>query len=207
MKAAVVVVLGALLLGGCASWTRNDPAPRTSSSVLASGPTPSADVPDLCPPIGSAATPGEKVVPSVTLHCLASDERRNLRRLAGRPLVLNFWASWCGPCKVELPLLARAHREWGDQVDFLGIDVQDASGPAWATLTEAGVRYPQLEDPRGVTRVPFGWTSGLPMTVFIDAHGRMVGTERTSFRTYAELTDALRQQVGPFDQPRNREDG
>jgi thiol-disulfide isomerase/thioredoxin len=132
----------------------------------------------------------------MALNCLGSDRSRSVHRLTGRPLVLNFWASWCGPCKVELPLFARAHRALGSQVAFVGIDVQDASGPAWTTLIEAGVRYPQLEDPRGVTRAPFGWTGGLPMTVFVDEHGRMVGTERTSFRTYAELTGAIRRHVG-----------
>ncbi len=111
-------------------------------------------------------------------------------------MLINFWASWCGPCKVELPLLARAHREWGDEVAFLGIDVQDASAEAWKSLTAAQIDYPQLEDPKGLTRGPFGWHSGLPLTVFVDARGRMVGTERTAFRTYPEVTAALRRHLG-----------
>ncbi len=110
-------------------------------------------------------------------------------------MLVNFWASWCGPCKVELPLLARAHREWGDRVAFLGIDVQDAAGEAWKSMTAAGIDYPQLEDPHGRTRAPFGWHSGLPLTVFIDERGTIVGTERTAFRTYAEVTAALRQHL------------
>ena len=110
-------------------------------------------------------------------------------------MLVNFWASWCGPCKVELPLLARAHREWGDRVAFLGIDVQDASGEAWKAMTAAGIDYPQLEDPHGRTRAPFGWHSGLPLTVFVDERGTIVGTERTAFRTYAEVTAALRQHL------------
>jgi len=136
------------------------------------------------------------MIPGLTLNCLGSDASRDLRQLAGRPMLINFWASWCGPCKVELPLLARAHREWGDRVAFLGIDVQDASAEAWKSLTAAGVDYPQLEDPKGRTRADFGWTGGLPLTVFVDARGRMVGTERTAFRTYPEVTAALRRHVG-----------
>ncbi len=116
-------------------------------------------------------------------------------------MLINFWASWCGPCKVELPLLARAHREWGDRVAFLGIDVQDAAGEAWKSMTAAGIDYPQLEDPQGRTRAPFGWHSGLPLTVFVDERGTIVGTERTAFRTYAEVTAALRQHLTALRSP------
>jgi thiol-disulfide isomerase/thioredoxin len=137
----------------------------------------------------------------LTLHCLGADASRDLRRLAGRPMLINVWASWCGPCKVELPLLAQAHREWGDQVAFLGIDAQDASAEAWKSLTAAGVDYPQLEDPKGLSRAPLGWHSGLPMTVFVDARGRMVGTERTAFRTYPEVTAALNRHLGAPQEP------
>lgn len=197
--AGVALVAGvALLIGGCQgdSSETDRPTPLTSDAPSAPTPTPVDLLPDLCPSEGPRDAAGRNALPKVSLRCLGSERSRSVQRLTGRPLVLNFWASWCGPCKVELPLLARAHREWGDRVAFVGIDVQDASGPAWKILTEAGARYPQLEDPRGVTRVPFGWTSGLPMTVFVDGRGRMVGTERTSFRTYAELTAAIRRHLG-----------
>ena len=82
----------------------------------------------------------------------------------------------------------------------LGIDVQDASAEAWKSLTAAGVDYPQLEDPKGRSRAAFGWTSGLPLTVFVDERGTMVGTERTAFRTYPEVTAALYRHLGPLRQ-------
>jgi cytochrome c biogenesis protein CcmG, thiol:disulfide interchange protein DsbE len=193
VKLAVAVVMGLALLGGCGDASPNKTQPVRPSAAT---PTPTAALPDLCPPKGDPAAAGRKALPDLTLQCLGSDAQRDLRRLAGRPTVINFWASWCGPCKVELPLLARAHGEWGDQVAFLGIDVQDASAQAWKSLTVAGVDYPQLEDPDGSTRAPFGWHSGLPLTVFVDARGRMVGTERTAFRTYPEVTAALRRHLG-----------
>ncbi|HUQ00636.1 MAG TPA: TlpA disulfide reductase family protein [Aeromicrobium sp.] len=198
MRIASAAVGLVLLLGACGN---SSPTPRVvdppaGADSAGSTPTPSAALPDLCPPTHTATKPGAHALPDVTLNCLGSDERRNLRMLGGRPLVLNFWASWCGPCKVELPLLARAHREHGDAIAFVGIDVQDASAEAWKTLIASGVDYPQLEDPRGVTRGVFGWNGGLPMTVFVDAQGRMVATERTSFRTYSEVTDALSRHLG-----------
>jgi hypothetical protein len=100
--------------------------------------------------------------------------------------------------------LARAHREHGNDIAFLGIDVQDASAEAWKVLARTGVEYPQLEDPRGITRGPLRWTGGLPITVFVDAQGRMVGTERTSFRTYSEVTAALHRHFGPASKGVNR---
>ncbi len=198
---AVFAACGALLMGGCSSDGGDDPTSGASSSVQsarsdAPTPQPSEALPDLCPPRGEVAVRAPKAIPDLTLNCLGSDASRDLRRLAGRPMLINFWASWCGPCKVELPLLARAHREWGDQVAFLGIDVQDASAEAWKSLTAAGIEYPQLEDPKGRSRAAFGWTSGLPLTVFVDARGRMVGTERTAFRTYPEVTAALARHLG-----------
>jgi len=191
----------ALLVGGCATGVDGDRTDGSGSSAPPTGPAaptpkPTEALPDLCPPWGNAAAEGPKQVPDLTLHCLGSDASRDLRRLAGRPMVINFWASWCGPCKVELPLLARAHREWGNRVAFLGIDVQDASAEAWKSITAAGVDYPELEDPDGRTRAPFGWHSGLPLTVFVDERGRMVGTERTAFRTYPEVTAALHRHLG-----------
>jgi cytochrome c biogenesis protein CcmG/thiol:disulfide interchange protein DsbE len=200
VKAAIVGAACLALLSGCGTSV-NETRPAGPSAAT---PTPTAALPDLCPPVGEAVIAGTKAPPDLTLHCLGSDASRNLRRLAGRPTVINFWASWCGPCKVELPLLARAHRESGSEVAFLGIDVQDASAEAWKSLTAAGVEYPQLEDPTGRTRSAFGWHSGLPLTVFVDARGRMVATERTAFRTYPEVTAALRRHLGPFDRLRNR---
>ena len=193
MRVAIAVAVCLALLGGCGGAPPSETQPARPSEVT---PTPTAALPDLCPPMGEAAVVGPKALPDMTLHCLGSDASRDIRRLAGRPMVINFWASWCGPCKLELPLLGRADREFGDTVSFLGIDAQDSSAEAWKVLTAAGVKYPQLEDPKGRTRAPFGWQSGLPLTVFVDVRGRMVGTERTPFRTYPEVTAALHRHLG-----------
>lgn len=203
MRIAVAAAGGLLLLGtgwlaGCGNDAGRSPVgePPSSGATAAATPTAAESLPDLCPGTGSTIKGGADALPAVTLNCLGSEDSRDLRKLGGRPLVLNFWASWCGPCRVELPLLARAHREYGDAVNFVGIDVQDASAEAWKVLTATGVDYAQLEDPRGVTRGAFQWNGGLPITVFVDAQGRMVATERTSFRTYSEVTAALSRHLG-----------
>ena len=200
-RALVGSVCVTLLASACASdaggGASGEAAPGEQSITSAAPtPKPSGTLPDLCPPPGEASSGGRKALPDLTLNCLGSDASRDLRQLAGRPTVINFWASWCGPCKVELPLLARAHHEAASHVAFLGIDVQDASAEAWKSLTVVGVDYPQLEDPDGRTRTAFGWHSGLPLTVFVDPRGRIVGTERTAFRTYPEVTAALHRHLG-----------
>jgi thiol-disulfide isomerase/thioredoxin len=89
---------------------------------------------------------------------------------AGRPLVINFFASWCAPCRAELPALAAAHAKWGDQVDFVGVDFQEASEAAAAELLfETGITYPIMEDPDGALLRELGTLPTMPTTIFVTA--------------------------------------
>lgn len=117
---------------------------------------------------------GGERLPEVNLPCLTEDRSVDLARLSGgRPLVINLWASWCGPCRDEMPRLVEASRE-RDDVRFLGINTQDDPEFAAAFLAGTGVRYPQLVDIDGAvldsTRVP-----GLPVTLGVDPDGNVVG--------------------------------
>lgn len=92
--------------------------------------------------------------------------------LEGRPVVLNFWATWCAPCKVEHPVLlesARTHPE----VQFLGIVYGDSETNARRYLASAGSAYPSLVDPDNRTAIDFG-VAGVPETFFIDRRGVIV---------------------------------
>jgi cytochrome c biogenesis protein CcmG/thiol:disulfide interchange protein DsbE len=96
-----------------------------------------------------------------------------LHSLRGRPVVLNFWASWCVPCAHEAPLLvssAQAHR---GQVLFLGVDVQDFSSDARGFLRRFHVDYVSVRDGGSGTYDAYGLT-GLPETYFLDKRGRIV---------------------------------
>lgn len=110
----------------------------------------------------------------------------SLADFRGRPLVVNFWASWCPPCAAEMPDFERAHRELGDRVAFLGLDMQDFDREAALALAaQTGVSYPLAEDPQGEIFSRFGGIA-MPTTVFIDSAGRTVRVHG-GVLTYEEL--------------------
>jgi cytochrome c biogenesis protein CcmG/thiol:disulfide interchange protein DsbE len=105
-----------------------------------------------------------------------SDRRLDLAELRGTPVVLNFWASWCDPCREEAPLLERVwkrERERGE-VLFLGLDQQDLSEDARAFMREFGMTYPVVRDGSNGTSRDWGVT-GLPETWFVSADGKVTG--------------------------------
>lgn len=103
-----------------------------------------------------------------------------LRQFAGRPVVVNFWASWCTPCRNEMPVLEAASRHARDEVAFLGIDVNDTRSDAAAFVARVKVTYPIAYDPSGATTGPYG-LFGLPTTVFVNRSGTIVGTHAGAF--------------------------
>lgn len=92
----------------------------------------------------------------------------------GRPLVINFWASWCVPCREEAPLLRKYAQEYGAKgVVFLGIVFQDREEDARSFLKQYGLTYPNGADTTGEISIEYGVT-GIPETFFITADGRVI---------------------------------
>lgn len=143
------------------------------------------------------ATPGKDALPSVVLPCLGGGTAVRLSSLLGQPTVINVWGTWCAPCRKELPLLGRAHQEFGERVRFLGIDAGDPDpAAAIALLDQLNVTFPQVADSSLQTRGSLGYGGGLPLTIFVDAQGTMIGTERLPFRSYADVEAALKKHFG-----------
>lgn len=94
-------------------------------------------------------------------------------QLRGTPMVVNIWASWCGPCRSEAPLLAAAAKTYGDRVQFLGIDILDSRDSARGFMTEFDWTYPSLFDATGAIRDGLGYI-GQPATLFYDAKGSLI---------------------------------
>lgn len=111
----------------------------------------------------------------------------------GRVVVLNFWASWCTPCKREMPNLERVWREFkGRGVVVLGIDVQDDIEDAAAFVKALGITYPNVFDPSQDRLVAYQVT-GIPTTVFIDREQRIRGRFAGGYLGESGLRDLRRQ--------------
>ena len=97
----------------------------------------------------------------------------SLASLRGKPVVINFWASWCDPCRAEAPEFARTAKSYGSRVHFLGMAILDGRDAGLAYMAKYKVPYPSVRDVRGETSKDYGVT-GVPETVFIDARGVIV---------------------------------
>jgi thiol-disulfide isomerase/thioredoxin len=119
----------------------------------------------------------------------------SLARLAGRPIVMNFWSSTCAPCKQETPALASVARAVGGKVTFVGIDTVDSRRQALAFVTRYKVPYPVAFDPNGTVADRYG-LPGLPVTFFLSPSAKTVVGENIGALTSAKLRKILRQLYG-----------
>ncbi len=116
--------------------------------------------------------------PAPAFALVALDGRQiSLAGLRGRPVIVNFWASWCLPCRAEAPLLQRAATEYAARgVAVLGVVYQDSADSARAFMREYDQTYPGLLDPDGRTALEYG-VFGIPETYFVDRTGRIVSKQ------------------------------
>lgn len=118
----------------------------------------------------------------------------SLSALAGRPVVINFWASWCVPCRREMPAFESVYEEVGDDVAFIGVNHQDSRRLALELIGETGIAYPSGYDPQGTVAFSFG-LYGMPTTVFVDADGTIL-EQRTGELTRDELRSTIERLFG-----------
>lgn len=120
------------------------------------------------------ATPADDLAASFSLPSVTGTGTVSLADRDGRPAVVNFFASWCAPCKRELPHFAAASRKLGNEVAFLGIAHQDDAGLAAELLAEFDIDYPAGNDPDGkVARLYL--LRGMPSTAFVTGEGALLG--------------------------------
>jgi cytochrome c biogenesis protein CcmG/thiol:disulfide interchange protein DsbE len=96
--------------------------------------------------------------------------QRLLGQLEGTPVVVNFWGSWCPPCREEMPRLVAAHDGWGDRVQFLGVDILDSKTEARAFMEKFGMTFPSVFDVPDAIKTSLG-LFGQPVTVFFREDG------------------------------------
>jgi cytochrome c biogenesis protein CcmG/thiol:disulfide interchange protein DsbE len=114
-----------------------------------------------------------RAAPPFTLSAVGGGPAVSLAALRGKPVVLNFWATWCVPCYEEHGLLVAAARALAAEVQFLGVVWEDAEPQVLEYLRTQGSAYPSLLDPEGRTAIAYG-IAGVPETFFISGEGRIV---------------------------------
>jgi cytochrome c biogenesis protein CcmG/thiol:disulfide interchange protein DsbE len=117
-----------------------------------------------------------------------------LAELRGKPVIVNFWASWCVPCREEAHELARFDREMGARTHLVGVDFEDAKADALAFIREFRWRFSIVRDPRGKLAGRYALV-GLPTTYVIDPQGR-IARSLTGAQTFQKLVRAVAEVEG-----------
>lgn len=123
--------------------------------------------------VGGEAEVRQRTAPKMELR-LFQGGTLNLQQLRGQVVMVDFWASWCPPCRQEAPTLARVYQEYqGRGVEFVGVSLWDNEGDAMTYVRRYGISFPTGLDDRGAIAVPYG-VRGIPEKYFIDRDGTIV---------------------------------
>ncbi|MFD2766702.1 TlpA family protein disulfide reductase [Micromonospora eburnea] len=196
-RLAYLLVPLLLAVAGC-TVSEEPPAGPAAATRAAERPSPFADCATLTTPPASAApapsgTRGDPL-PELTLSCFTGGAPVPLRDLKG-PAVINVWASWCPPCRKELPAFQRLSERAAGRFQVIGVNSQDSRGGAQSIGEDFGVRFPMLVDQgdafeRALERKAF------PLTVLVDADGRIRHTDSTGALDDARLAELVRKHLG-----------
>jgi cytochrome c biogenesis protein CcmG, thiol:disulfide interchange protein DsbE len=174
LKTGIATLLVALI-AGCGSG--------------AAGGGDAAKAPDYARALAGAPKPlarlyshGNQLLPGGT-----SAFERQLAALRGHPVVVNKWASWCGPCRLEFPWFQRLSAKLGKRVAFVGVDSNDSDAAAKTFLGELPVPYPSYSDPNQDIARALNATVGFPGTAFYDRGGHQVFVRQGQYPSKAAL--------------------
>ncbi len=201
-RLVAALAAGLVLVAGCGG--SEPPAPSGSGEAQVAESNVDVATPELrrlrdeaglepCATAEGTAGAAEDGLPQIALPCLGGGEDVTLSGLRG-PLVVNLWASWCGPCREELPYYQQLHAQGA--VDVLGVDYQDVlPGKALELAKETGVTYPSLADPGGELRAPLR-VVGLPRLLMVDEQGKVVYDDAVAIESYGQLADLVEEHLG-----------
>ena len=162
---------------------RSIPASAAPKATAPSASTVAAELGNSPHPLAALHQQATKLLPAGT------SLRAELRALRGYPVVLNAWASWCGPCKAEFSLFASASASYGRRVAFVGNDTQDSASDAAAFLAKHPVSYPSFQGSTALGGL--AQLQGLPTTIFLNRAGRVVHVHVGAYDTQTMLTQDI----------------
>ena len=193
--AAVLVIAGILYntladdlqTGGLATMPPETEAPTQPPAETATEATAEATE-------TQATDPAEHPAPDFTMLDMEGNEV-SLASFFGKPIVLNFWASWCGPCKMEMPEIQKFYEQYGQQIHFLLVSVDDSVETAKAFIEKEDYTFPVYFDTTSAGAYTYG-ASSIPLTYFIDAEGNL-----TAYYMGAMSEDILQQGIDLIHTP------
>jgi len=177
--ALAALALAAALGGGCGSSEGGDYGGSHPNYAKALAGSP--------PPLAALHKQANDLLPGGT----EAYEAR-LAQLRGYPVVVNAWASWCGPCREEFPALQKLSAQYGKKIAFLGINFQDSDDAAETFLGEEPVPYPSYSDPDKEISESVGIHISVPDTAYYDRAGNLLYLHQGQYRDESELKADIR---------------
>jgi thiol-disulfide isomerase/thioredoxin len=175
---ASLALAASLVAGGCGATARSAaPSPEQVRAAFAGSPAPLQAL---------------HAQASALLTTDPAAFRTRLAGLRGFPVVINKWASWCGPCRQEFPAFQRAAVTFGRQVAFIGLDSFDNAGNARTFLHEFPVTYPSFADPDNKVANALRAGAFFPTTLFFDASGKLSYTHQGGYSNATALETDIR---------------
>lgn len=182
MRRAALAAVALLALAGCTGDAGEPEAAPQESTLVA------------CPDQPDVAATGAELMPAVILDCPGGGTV-DLGRAPGVPTVVNLWATWCAPCRAELPLLQEFAEDAGERVRVVGVISKDGEPQAESFADEIGIAFPSAFDGEGELMGELG-LNALPFTYFLDADGGLVHTEVGEVSSAEELRGLVAEHLG-----------
>ncbi|AYF31181.1 alkyl hydroperoxide reductase [Micromonospora tulbaghiae] len=194
----IAYLLAPLLLAAAGCTATTEQPERPAPATRAERPSPFADcTPLTVAPAAASPTLAGKAgdqLPDLTLNCFTGGTPVSLRDVKG-PAVINVWASWCPPCRKELPAFQRLSERADGRFQVIGVNSRDSRGGAQSIGEDYGVDFPMLLDQGDAFQRALG-RNAFPLTVLVDADGRIRHTDATGALDDARLAALLQRHLG-----------